>query len=188
MTTPDYMQVRDRPVGLSILAVLHLIGGIILAIGVVTLGFVFANDPKFAEMMSSMGITRGALIAGVLILAVLSLASAIGIWSGAVWGWYVGSFYYAYSISRNIAAFISVSTLPSEIDDALQSDGQLTKAYVKFGGRLLVSLLLYWYYFKPNVRAYFGLEAVSPWSAVVVEVLICAGIVVAGSLLNFALL
>jgi hypothetical protein len=89
---------------------------------------------------------------------------------------------------RNIAAIINLIGLVSEIED-LQADPLMPgRIYVKFGGRLLVSFLRYLYFFKSNVRAYFGLGSVSKWPAVLVQILLCICIFVAGSLVNLAFL
>jgi cytochrome c oxidase subunit IV len=49
--------------------------------------------------------------------------------------------------------------------------------YVKFGGRIVFSALLYLYFFKRSVRDYFELAHVRRWKIVLIQLAICAAIV-----------
>ncbi len=142
-----------RPVGVSILAVLHLIGGILL-FGAQFL--LFANLQAMGESLRSIGIPPVLLIIGVMFLAVLAIASGVGMWMGTKWGWWLASFYYVYSIFRNCSALLTVFT----IADQLEGDSRGPEYYMtKHGVRIIVHLLLFLYFFNGNVLAFFGMEA-----------------------------
>lgn len=170
----DYLTVRDRPLGITILSILHFVGGVALAIGLVAFAFVRV-DPQVTQALSEIGIPLPLLIAGIGFLAVLGIASAIGMWKGKTWGWYLGSFSFAYAIVRNVNALVAVydlsNVLPAEeLADASRGPGYY---YMKFGIRTVVSLLLFMYFFKANVRAYFGLVEARLWKAAVAEFVLC---------------
>ncbi len=93
-----------RPVGVSILAVLHFIGGILL-FGVQFL--MFANLNAMEESLRTIGIPPALLIVAVMFLAALAIASGVGMWIGTKWGWWLAAFYYVYSIFRNASALLS---------------------------------------------------------------------------------
>jgi hypothetical protein len=88
MSIPDYMVVQrhPRPIGIAILSVLHILGGVLLAIAAVAFIVVFQSDPRLVEMLSKAGITMPLLAAGIIFLAVLGTASGIGMWVGPKMG------------------------------------------------------------------------------------------------------
>ena len=189
MTLPDYMQHGlERPLGISILAVLHFIGGVLLSIAAVY-GVMNSGDPRFAEALATIGVSPLLVLLAVLLLIVLSVASAIGMWIGARWGWYLGSFYYSYAIVRNILALVTIGILADSIPDAdparpLTGPGGY---FAKYSIRLVISLLIYLYFFNANIRSYFRLETVSKWPAVLIQAAICIAIAVGGSAWSFAI-
>lgn len=145
----------NRPLGVSILAVLHFLGGVML------LGsqfYLFANLQAMEQSLRSIGVSPVLLVVSATFLAVLAIASGVGMWVGAKWGWWCALFYYVYSIIRNSSALLTVVAMAGEIEG-----GTRTPEYymVKHGGRIIVSVLLCLYLFKGNVLAFFDLETLS---------------------------
>jgi predicted small integral membrane protein len=181
MSVPDYMvQRKDRPVGISILSVLHFIGGI-GAIAMAAFFLVMLQKPQFAEKFSAIGIPVPLLVAAIVFLGVLGLASSVGMWRGARWGWYLGSFYYAYSILLNVNALLSIGNLFRSFppDEHANMTHSPSFQYTKFAVRLLISTLIYLYFFKDNVREYFGLHDSKRWIAVAIQFFLCIDIALA---------
>jgi hypothetical protein len=184
----DYMAARDRPIGITLLSILALIGGIGM-VALIAFGafFLIRGDDRAKEMveaMATIGLPLPLVAGGVVFLAILAIASGIGMLSGTKWGWYLGSFWYAYAIIRNLSALATVYGLshampPDELASSSRTPGYY---YTKYAIRLLISFLLYVYFFKANVREYFGLTGASRWKPVVTEIGICVIIVVAVSL------
>ena len=164
----------NRPTGVMLLSALHFLGGVATAAISLFLLFVDRN-PEIDNALAEIGLSMPILIAGMIVLTVLSIGSALGMMSGAVWGWYLGSFYYAYAIVRNISALVVVSRFGDEIaEDSNSSPETVVFDYhAKFIIRLSVSLLIYLYFFRSNVREFFGLGEKKKWKAVVTEFGIC---------------
>lgn len=144
-----------RPTGISLLCVLHGLGGI--GIAVVMVSSIGSGDP----LPDIPGISTALFVAGVVFLAVLGIASAIGMWMGRPWGWWLGAFYYAYAIARYANALRMISELsatPGEPPSGLKM------YYARYVVRVLVSGLILLYFFKGNVREYFDLEDRSPFA------------------------
>jgi hypothetical protein len=180
MSLPDYMLAgRKRPTGITILSVLHFLG--VFGFAVLAFFLVRSNDPQIRQGFANIGISFPVVVCAIALLSALAFASGIGMWCGAKWGWFLGSFYYAYSIVTNINALLSIddilSAFPAE-DTAHFRPGPAFY-YGKFGFRLALSALIYLYFFKENVREYFGLQNAKKWPAVVVHFAVCIGIAVA---------
>ena len=174
------LQGKDRPVGISILAVLHFIGGIALIIALIGVAVTVKEDSRAADALRDLGAPVALLCAAFAFLAVVSFASAVGMWSGHRWGWYLGSFYYAYAITRNISALWNIDALFQAIP---QEPGGMAHGisyyYMKFGVRLVISSLLYLYFFKDNVREYFGLRESRMWVPIGIQLFLCVDIALA---------
>jgi hypothetical protein len=85
-----------------------------------------------------------------LFLAILAIASGVGMWTGAKWGWYLGSFYYMYSVIRCIFAIVNVYLLFDQLpaDEVTAMSRGPAYHYFKFGGRAVIHALIFLYFFK----------------------------------------
>jgi hypothetical protein len=172
------MEEKKRPVGTSILAVIHIAGGILGAIVTVFLVNQLGKNPEAHHGLAALGLPPALLIVAIVFIFGLGIASGIGMWKGRKWGWYLGSFYYMYSIIRNLNALVTIPMLmnsmpPEEL--ANMSKGP-SYYYIKHGGRVIIHLLLYLYFFKGSVREYFSLTEQNKWKPFLVELGICIGI------------
>lgn len=159
---------KDRPTGVTILSVLHLIGGVLLLIGQVML---LANLDRVSQGLDAVGIPPALLVMGVMLLAGIALASGIGMWIGTRWGWWCAVFYYVYSVARNANAFLMISDLADGLDGGSRGPGYY---YAKCGGRVVIHLLLLMYFFKDNVLEYFETEDVHKGKAIGILILVTA--------------
>ena len=181
MSLPDYMVAgrRERPTGISILSVLHVLGSIL---GVAVLVFFISrqNGPRLQQAFDAIRMPVPLFLFGIGFLSVLGLATGIAMWRGAKWGWYLGAFWYAYAIARDLSALFRIgdiiSAFPAEQAANLRHDAGFY--YAKFGIQIVVSALIYLYFFKENVREYFGLQNAKKWPAVAIHFAACIGIAV----------
>ncbi len=127
---------RQRPLGITILAVLEIIGGILALIGGIIL---VAASSMLESMISGMvpfyGVFTGlfAVIGGiVIIVAIIAFLLGYGLWNGSGWAWIVQLVFSA------LGAVTSLASLPSGIVG------------------LIIDGLIIWYLFRPNVKAFFG--------------------------------
>jgi hypothetical protein len=180
MSLPDYM-ITDRerrPVGISILSILHILGGVLLAGLMVASPFIFSREPEIAARLSDMGIPLVLLYVGILFLTVLTLGSGIGMWIGAKWGWYLGLLYNMYSTIRNLFALLHVYLLvdPTAAEEMGASSRGPEYYYFKFAVRAVIHSLILLYFFKGNVVNYFGIKDRNNWKILLVEFAVCIGI------------
>jgi len=147
---------KPRPVGVLALAVLHFGGGLLLVI----LQVIFASSPRAFSDDSVFPIL---IVLGFGSLGCLGVASGIGMWLGTRWGWWCGLFYYVYGVARNANAFALTTSLAEGLEEASRGPGYY---YARYGGRVVVHLLIGLYFFKDNVRKYFNVEGVHAGKAV----------------------
>jgi hypothetical protein len=161
-----------RPVGVSILAVLHVLFGVLL-VGAQFL--MLARLSAMEDSLRAIGMPPMLLLIGVLFLSVLAIASGIGMWLGTQWGWWCATFYYVYSVFRNGSALLTVASLA----DQMESSTRGPEYYImQYGGRMVVHFLLLLYFFKGNVLEFFHLENVSKPKAIGILVGVCIAIMV----------
>jgi len=125
-----------RPMGLTVLAVLAAIGGvlsIILGIGLVGLGG-FAAASSGTAAYFGLGAVAGLIV---LALGVLNLAFAYGAWTLKPWAWLLG-------VGLQIASLIWAGLA------AIGGD---------IGGQIIgiaISAIILYYLFQPNIKSLFG--------------------------------
>ena len=149
------MEVRSRPTGVTIIAILNIIGGIIMlfvGLGLVAAGALIPmlppsafDQPEFTGPggMDLSGVAPGLLGAGtlaiggvILAIAILSFVVAYGLLKGRSWAWTLTVIISIISIALNA---ISIAT------------GNL-------GGivSIIISGIILYYLYRPHVKAYFG--------------------------------
>ena len=102
-----------RPLGISILSWLHILGGAGAGIAMLFLGSQSAN-PEAQESVAATGISSGLPVFVAVLLCALSFACGVGMWTGRLWGWYLGSFYWMYTILKSVNALIPMPSLGSQ--------------------------------------------------------------------------
>ena len=143
-----------RPIGITILSILHFVGGALL---IILLIYYAARLEKVSTELNSAEFNfppAWALILGIAFLGSLSMVSGIGMWIGKPWGRWLGIFYYGYSILRNMNVILLIPAITNQVS-ASHGVGYY---YIKFGGRIIISSLLILYFFKRNVKEYFGIQ------------------------------
>lgn len=133
------MMKSSRPTGISILAILDLIGGIFLAF----VGIVVAAATS-SGVLSSLGYSGYANLAGALevvgglfaVLGVIAILAGWGMWTGRAWAWTLAVVLYVLG-----ALFSLISLLGGSLASVVG---------------LLIEVFLLWYMFRPHVRAFFG--------------------------------
>ncbi|QEG02806.1 hypothetical protein Mal15_69270 [Stieleria maiorica] len=136
------------------------------------------------ESLSSVGIPYVLLVIGVMFLAILTIASGVGMWMGTKWGWWLASFYYVYGIFRNGSALFTVVTMADQLEGGTRGPEYYM---TKHGVRIVIHCLLVLYFFKPNVLEFFDMTTVNKARAVGVLVGICTALAVAMSAIGFVI-
>jgi hypothetical protein len=112
-----------------------------------------------SEVSNALGVPPALLVLSVAFLAILYLVSGIGMWRGTRWGWWLGAFSYSYAVARAASGLLFVSGFSGGLEGL--TDADYRKLGIKFSGRIVVSSLLFLYFFKSTVLAFFGLETLS---------------------------
>lgn len=149
---PDYMQIRDRPLGVTILSILHVLGGLMM---LPLLAALFANSEEAQKPLQELGLPFELLVAGMCFLAISSLLSGVGLFLGRKWGWWLAAFYYVYSIVRHGNALLLTYEL-AELDGGGGRGIGYHRA--KFVARIVVAVLVLVYLFRGRVLDYFRFE------------------------------
>jgi hypothetical protein len=127
-----------RPTGVTILAILAVIGGVLpILVGLTLLGFggvVYLGDTSVEGSAAS-------VVAWLIVLiGVASLIIAWGFWTLKSWAWLIGVILYAIEIVNVIVAYFTVT------------DSNIVSTIIL----LIVPGLILYYLFRPGVRVAFG--------------------------------
>jgi len=137
-----------RPIGVAILAVLHLLGGVGMVV-VVILMSQWAWFPARSVLVFALGVAAAT--------AVRSIVTGVGPWGGARWGWWLAGFYQCLSLLQySLASGFGVLEVLVMGPPTVSIGPDLAFS----AGQAVVHGLLLWYLFRTNVMAYC---AVSHW-------------------------
>ena len=103
---------KNRPIGISILAVLYILGGVAI------LGLQIGTSGALQEAFKEMGIATILGTLSLTFLGVLGVAAGIGMWRGKVWGWWLGAFYLTYSVARSANALFLMPMIAEQYNVA----------------------------------------------------------------------
>ena len=120
------MQKQSRPFGVTIIAILIIIAGVIsllIGIGSVAIG----------PLIGLVFVVTGAIS---LALGVAYLVMAFGLWKGKGWAWTIST----------IVLIIGIISLPR------RSAGDIVSSIVS----IAINAVILYYLFRPHVKAYFG--------------------------------
>jgi hypothetical protein len=130
------MQKPRRPTGITILAILELIGGIFGLLGGILLIGVGGSG-----ILSSLGygIASGLIAAlggGVVVFSLFALLMGWGMWTGKGWAWIIAVILYILGALANLAS-LAIGVYTSIVG-------------------LVIAALILWYLWRPHVKAFFG--------------------------------
>jgi len=150
-------QSYDRPFGVSLLAIILMIGGL------TTLVTQIMAWKSFNDASAIFGVSSPLFQGAVAFLGLLGCTAAIGMWIGRSWGWWLALFYFAYAVCRNINMILSISSLADMFIESGQETGSY---YLKYSVRVLWNgLLLYYLCRGEMVLSYLRTERTNKWKA-----------------------
>lgn len=138
-----------RPIGIWILSGLHVLLGLLFVSAVCFLVWQAIVDVDFRP-----GPPLSLMVVLIGIFGALSLGSGIGMWLGAKWGWWLGSFVYVW------AAVGSAVQIPLYVwNFGAQAITDNPRLLQERAITLVISSLIALYFFKSSVRDFFGLRS-----------------------------
>jgi len=158
--------------GVTVLAVLQLIGGGLVAVVMIGLGS--SRRGQIADGIEEIGVTPWFAGLSILMLAVPPLIGGIGMVMDRRWGWWLSGFAHLYRAVLTLQALIVVSSV---FDAASLSPEESTRVGVhitKYGGRVVIASLIYMYLMRGHVMAYFGVDDHSRKPVILQQVTVCA--------------
>jgi len=169
-----------RPIGIIIISILHLAGAVLGSLFVLLFFMLSMFNEEAKNALETIGIPPVLLLIAILFLCILSGLAGIGMLLRQKWGWFLGGLSYAYSVVRNTTALFAISGIMGNMPASELSGMTYGAAYYygKHGVRIIVSGLIYLYFFKRNVFEYFGLNINKRWFPIAAHVVICIVIVV----------
>ena len=132
---------KSRPIGVTIIAILNIIGGIIMlfgAIPLITLGIISPIADVSLSLLGGIGIAIGGILVAI---AIASFVVAYGLLKGQGWAWTITVVLSIISIVLNAIA-IAAGNIASIIN-------------------IIISGIILYYLYRSYVKAYFG-KGVSP--------------------------
>ncbi len=155
------MQKQSRPRGVSIIAILIIIAGVLsllLGIGLVVIGPFLMNGVQTSS--SNLGSQIGPQILGLVFLVfggillglgVANLVMAYGLWRGKGWAWTISIIVLFIGIAISIAS-VSITSTGVFSNAGSNLLGDIVSGIVSIG----ISAFIVYYLYKPHVKAYFG--------------------------------
>ncbi len=148
----EKIKMHKRPTGISVLAILFVISGT----GILILQILFVR--RFGEVSEMIGVSPWYYYLSVGYLGLLYLFSGILMWKGDRRGWWLGAYSQLYGILRSANVLL---TIPSLIEQYGMPSADISTHYTKHLIRIVLYLLIFLYFYKTNVLAYFGLTGIS---------------------------
>jgi hypothetical protein len=155
---------KSRPLGVTIIAILNIIGGIIMlifGIGLITLGAVLPTLPPSvfnqSQLQGNLTAGQAPIPAGPPPMALQFLLGGVGIAFGAVLvALAIVSFVVAYGLLKGRGWAWTVTLILSIISIVWNAITIATAA--NFGGiiSIIISAVIIYYLYRPHVKAYFG--------------------------------
>ena len=129
------MMKPSRPTGISVLAILELLGGVVLllaGIGIAAAGGSILTSMGYGGLGGIAAVAGGALA----IFGLFALLVGWGLWTGKGWAWV-------------LAVILTILGI-------LGGLGSLAFGAITGIVGLVIDILILWYLLRPNVKSYFG--------------------------------
>ena len=145
---PRQLVALERPTAVTVIAVLQLL--FIPLQMLLTLG---TSTDLIVDRLQQVGLSPGIVLGVVFASWTLGMASALGMWSGARWGWWSGAFFYASSLLHTLLGLVYLGVLAQRnlLDHRLLTINALWLVV-----RIPVMALILILFFSDDFLAYFA--------------------------------
>jgi len=149
-TFPDEQvigQPTSRPIGISILAVLHVLGGLLFG---ALAAFLITQLDQTGTIIGWMVLIVGPP------LTILAIATGVGLWRGQKWAWWVATLYYFQFVVGGVFILVTIVIMCLVLQGPLTERRQ--ELLIQHVGRILIFAPLTWYMMKRSSFAFFGFQ------------------------------
>jgi hypothetical protein len=154
-------QSTQRPLGVTIIAILTIIGGILLIFGgvsLLTVGAIFTAAPiedaaelqSIAQFFGIIGLVIGAIL---LAVGIGYLIVSYGLLKGKRWAWTVTVILTIIAVAIQVVSIISSVTLGQSLSSDLSALLSGIAAHII---SIAINGVIIYYLYRPNVKIYFG--------------------------------
>lgn len=140
------MEIKKRPTGVTVIAILIIIGGILLLLA--GIGGVAVGSLSISQIIG-----LGFVIIGAILLAVGIgyLVVSYGLLKGKRWSWTITVVLLFIGIAINVVSIIIFGYLTFDTD----TSSFLTSNSGSIAG-IIISVIILYYLYRPHVKSYFG--------------------------------
>lgn len=156
---------RNRPLGVTIIAILIIISGILLLLsgaGLAVLGTLFSANPDTSTALSSSSLHSIAQFFGMISAAIGGILLAIGIGyivmsygllKGKGWAWTISIILIIIGVMIQIASTsIGITVMSSSTNNANNFISEIVPSLIS----IAIDIVILYYLYRPHVKAYFG--------------------------------
>ena len=140
------MEIKNRPIGVTVIAVLVIISGILLLLA--GIGVIAAGQLFISETAGLVFVIIGAII---LTVGIGYLVVSYGLLKGKRWSWTITVILLFIGIAIDVASIIIFGYFTFNMD----TSSFLTTNSGSIAG-MIISVIILYYLYRPHVKSYFG--------------------------------
>jgi hypothetical protein len=172
---PIAERVESRPLGITILAVLHATGAVLFTVLLIFL-IMQLDTLGFDNVLTWFTLILGPL------LAIVAIAVPIGLWQGKKWAWWLATYYYVQFAAGGVFVIGTVVIATIFLDRPITDHS--IELLIKHGSNIAIFSLFSGYMLKRKVRRFFRFQRLTPVRAI----LVClAATLIVGGLIGLAM-
>ena len=141
------MEIKKRPTGVTVIAVLVIIGGILFllaGIAVVAVGYLFISS----QIIGLVFVIIGAIL---LAVGIGFLVVSYGLLKGKRWSWTITVILLFIGIAIDVASIIIFGYFTFNMDTSIfltSNSGSIAS--------IIISVIILYYLYRPHIKSYFG--------------------------------
>ena len=158
------MQAKHRPTGVTIIAILTIIEGILLLLAGISLvvigGFISTSTTSSTSHTISqfLGVIAAAIGGVLLVIGIGYLVMFYGLLKGKTWAWTITVILLLIGIAIQIISMAIGGTLTASAGNGTSTDQYLSEIIGTIVG-LAINIIMLYYLYRPHVKAFFGKAA-----------------------------
>lgn len=147
---------NDRPTGITILAWLHMLGGLLGILLPLIMPFIApAEFEVFKITINSGSISRPISLVIVVLFGFVNVFAGLQMLQGKKWGWWLSIFYQFFDLVNSFIAYIIFPILTT-FGAIPESSANHNHLHIDLGK--MFSVFIIWYFFRQTVFDYFAFD------------------------------